>query len=102
MCEPAVDFQPLSEALKVFQLEKQSLVCVGDDLQSRTGTGSPQVFLCSSCEFTENMRSEVPSTKHEEMEDFKKLSPEHVEGEETVLFSLFGQRTEGNHICVVY
>lgn len=95
MREPAVGFQPLSEALTVTKLEKQSLVSTGDDLQSQMGTASRLGFSCSNCEFTESMRSEVPSTEHELMEDFKKLSPEHVEGEQSVLFPCFGQRTEG-------
>ena len=79
ICEPAVDFQPLSEALKVSKLERQSFVCGGDKLQSQTGTGAPQVRLCINREFTESMRSEFPSTEQEEIEDFKKLSPDHVE-----------------------
>ncbi|XP_027133830.1 protein shortage in chiasmata 1 ortholog isoform X2 [Larimichthys crocea] len=70
ICEPAVSFQPLSEALKVMKLEKQSFVGVGDELQ---------VNLCSNCMFTENMRSELHSTKQEDMEEFKKLSLEHEE-----------------------
>lgn len=72
ICEPAVSFQPLSEALKVMKLEKQSFVGVGDELQ---------VNLCSNCMFTENMRSELHSTKQEDMEEFKKLSLEHEERE---------------------
>ncbi|XP_078105996.1 protein shortage in chiasmata 1 ortholog [Sander vitreus] len=78
-CEPAVDFQPLSEAWKVIRSEKQSVVSVGDKLQSQMETGAVQVYFCSSSEFTESMRSDVPSTEGEKMEDFKKLSPEHVE-----------------------
>lgn len=95
MCEPAVGFQPLSEALRVTKLEKQSLVSTGDDLQLQMGAASPLGFSCSNCEFTENMSSEVPPTEHEQMEDFKKLPPEHVEGEQPVLFPCFGQKTEG-------
>ncbi len=79
MCKPAASFQPLSEALKVLKLQKQNLVC--DKLQSQVATQAPQVHLCSTCEFTENMKSEFPSTKQEMTEDFQKLSPEHLEGE---------------------
>uniref|UniRef100_A0A8P4GRS3 Protein shortage in chiasmata 1 ortholog n=1 Tax=Dicentrarchus labrax TaxID=13489 RepID=A0A8P4GRS3_DICLA len=79
MCETAGSFQPMSEALKVIKLEKQSFVSVGDKLQSHMGTGALQVSLCSNREFTESMKSEFPSTKQEKTEDFKKLSPEHVE-----------------------
>ncbi|XP_070820016.1 protein shortage in chiasmata 1 ortholog [Chaetodon trifascialis] len=79
ICEPAVTFQPLSEALRVIKLEKQSFGCAGDKLPSQAGTGAPQVYLCSDCESTENMSCEFSSTKEEEMEDFKKLSPEHEE-----------------------
>ncbi|XP_070759887.1 protein shortage in chiasmata 1 ortholog [Enoplosus armatus] len=78
--EPAIDFQPLSEALRVMKLENQSFVSVGDKQQSQMGCMiTPQVYLCSNREFTENMRSEFPSTEQEQMEDFRKLSPEHVE-----------------------
>ncbi|KAG8011879.1 protein C9orf84 [Nibea albiflora] len=70
ICEPVVSSQPLSEVLKVMKLDKQSFVGVGDELQ---------VNLCSNSEFTENMRSELHSTKQEDMEEFKKLSLEHEE-----------------------
>ncbi|KAI3372610.1 hypothetical protein L3Q82_023088, partial [Scortum barcoo] len=74
--EPAVDFQPLSEALKVLKLEKQSFVDVGNELQSEWRRITSQQYLCSNQEFTESMKSEVPSAEHEKIEDFKKLSPE--------------------------
>ncbi|XP_075961127.1 protein shortage in chiasmata 1 ortholog [Anarhichas minor] len=77
--EPAVDFQPLSEAWKVTKSENQSFVVVGDKLQSEMEVGAPQVCLCSDRDFTEGMRPESPSTTQEKMEDFKKLSPEHEE-----------------------
>ncbi|XP_031705240.1 protein shortage in chiasmata 1 ortholog [Anarrhichthys ocellatus] len=77
--EPAVDFQPLSEAWKVTKSENQSFVVVGDKLQSEMEVGAPQVCLCSDRDFTESMRPESPSTTQEKMEDFKKLSPEHEE-----------------------
>lgn len=86
MCESAVCFQPLSEALRILKLEKQSLMCDGEDLRSQMGTGPPQVFLCNSSGFTENMSSEVPPKRHQEVEDFKRLSPEHVQGKESLLF----------------
>ncbi|XP_068994580.1 protein shortage in chiasmata 1 ortholog [Embiotoca jacksoni] len=76
--EAAVDFQPLCEASKVIQLEKQSFSSAADELQSQKTAGVPQVFL-SSRDSTESMRSESPSTREEEMEDFRKLPPEHVE-----------------------
>ncbi|XP_037632604.1 protein shortage in chiasmata 1 ortholog isoform X2 [Sebastes umbrosus] len=79
MYEAAVDFQPLSEAWKVIKSGNQSFICAGDTLQSQMETGAPQVYLCSSREFTESIRPEFPSTTEEKMEDFKKLSPEHVE-----------------------
>lgn len=86
MCEPAVCFQPLSEALRILKLEKQSPMCDGEDLPSQMGTGSPQVFLCNNSGFTESMSSEVPPKRHQETEDFKSLSPEHVQGERSLLF----------------
>lgn len=86
MCEPGVCFQPLSEALRILKLENQNLMCDAEDLQSQMGTGSPQVFLCNNGGFTENMRSEVPPKRHQETEDFKRLSPEHVQGEGSLLF----------------
>uniref|UniRef100_A0A3B4VK97 Shortage in chiasmata 1 n=1 Tax=Seriola dumerili TaxID=41447 RepID=A0A3B4VK97_SERDU len=76
--EPVVDFNRLSEAVKVIKSEKQSFICAGGELQSQLRMGDPQVYLCSSREFTESMRSEFPSTKDEKMEDFEKLSLEHV------------------------
>lgn len=96
ICEPAVAFQPLSEALKVIKCEKQSFECVGEKPQYQVGTGAPQVF-------TENMRCEFSSTKQEEMEDFKKLSPGRVECEQSVPFSLnqFHQRTEVNVVVTL-
>ncbi|XP_042276572.1 protein shortage in chiasmata 1 ortholog isoform X1 [Thunnus maccoyii] len=78
--EPAVDFHPLSEALKL--LEKQNFVSVGDKLQRLMEADVPQVYTSSSCEFTESLNSEFPSTEEEEeekVEDFTKLSPKHVE-----------------------
>ncbi|KAI9513783.1 hypothetical protein NQZ68_039447 [Dissostichus eleginoides] len=68
--EPVVEFQPLSEARRVIKSE---------DLQSHRETGPPQVDLCSSRQFTESMTSELPPTTEEKMEEFKKLSPEHME-----------------------
>ncbi|XP_071339672.1 protein shortage in chiasmata 1 ortholog isoform X2 [Trachinotus anak] len=73
--EPPLNFQPLSEAIKVIKSEKQSFF---SELQSQTRTGTPQVYLCSNRGFTESMRSEVPPTKEKKLEDFEKLSPEHV------------------------
>ncbi|XP_068577022.1 protein shortage in chiasmata 1 ortholog [Cebidichthys violaceus] len=79
--EPAVDFQPLSEAWKVVKSENRSfvVVVVGDKLQSEMEVRAPQVYLCSGRDFTESMRPESPSTAQEEMEEFKRLSPEHEE-----------------------
>ncbi|XP_038560284.1 protein shortage in chiasmata 1 ortholog isoform X2 [Micropterus salmoides] len=78
--EPAVDFQPLSEALRVMKLENQSFISVGDKQQSPVGCViTPQVYLCRNCEFTESMLSEFNSNEQEKMEDFNKRSPEHVE-----------------------
>lgn len=85
MCEPAVCLQPLSETLRILKFEKQSLMCDAEDLQSQMGTGSPQMFLCNSG-FTENMRAEVPSKRHQETEGFKRLSPEYVQGKASLLF----------------
>ncbi|XP_040898476.1 protein shortage in chiasmata 1 ortholog [Toxotes jaculatrix] len=74
--EPAVEYQPLSEALKVIESEKQSLISAASEL-SQMRTGAPQVCLCINREFTESMRSEFPSNEVEKVEDFKKRSPEH-------------------------
>lgn len=88
MRKAAVGFQPLSEALRVTKLERQSFISTGDDPQSQMGTATPLGFSFTDCEFTENMSSEVLSTEHEQMEDFEKLSPEHVESEQSVLFQM--------------
>ncbi|KAM7019117.1 protein shortage in chiasmata 1 ortholog [Tautogolabrus adspersus] len=72
--DPAVDFRPLSDAFKMMKLENLNFESVDE-----TGPGASQVYLCSNHEFTESLRSECPSKKREKMEDFKKLSPEHVE-----------------------
>lgn len=62
------DFQPLSEAVKVFKIEEQAT--------------NPQVVLCSGPEFTESLRSESASIcLEEEVEDFEKISAEQEEGE---------------------
>ncbi|KAM7415770.1 hypothetical protein PAMA_018029 [Pampus argenteus] len=73
--EPAVDFQRLSEALKL--LEEQNFVSLGDKLQPQMEAGVPQVYMGSSYEFTESLSSEEQEKEAEE--DFTKLSPEHVE-----------------------
>uniref|UniRef100_A0AAQ5WVV6 Protein shortage in chiasmata 1 ortholog n=1 Tax=Amphiprion ocellaris TaxID=80972 RepID=A0AAQ5WVV6_AMPOC len=80
MYEPAVDFQPLSEALRVVKLEKQSFAGTGDKLQSNV-----EVKLCCSREFTESLRSEFSSNGEEMMEDFRKLPLEHVAVKSIVL-----------------
>lgn len=72
MCKPDVHFQSLSEVLKVLKLEGQSLTIPSEDMQ---------VFLCNSSEFTEKMRSEVPSAMHGRVEDFEKLPLQDFEGE---------------------
>ncbi|XP_065818117.1 protein shortage in chiasmata 1 ortholog [Labrus bergylta] len=78
--DPAVDFRPLSDALKMMKLENLHFDSIDDKLQSETGPGTSQVNLCSNYEFTESLRSEFPSNKPEkEMEDFQKLSLEHEE-----------------------
>ncbi|AWP07461.1 Hypothetical protein SMAX5B_010343 [Scophthalmus maximus] len=74
--EAAVDFQPLSEAVKVLESEKQSFISAEGELQSEVRTGASQVYLCSIREFTESMRSESPPTREAKTEDFEKLSPE--------------------------
>nr|XP_033475528.1 protein shortage in chiasmata 1 ortholog [Epinephelus lanceolatus] len=77
--EAAIDFQPLSEACKVMKSENQSFVYSGEKLQLQVETGAPQVYLCRSLEFTESLRCKSPPANEEKMEDFKKLSLEHVE-----------------------
>ncbi|XP_059192347.1 protein shortage in chiasmata 1 ortholog isoform X2 [Centropristis striata] len=77
MFEPAVDFQPLSDAWRVMKSENESFMSVDDKLQSQMETGASPVYLCSSREFTESIRAECPSTTEEKMEDFKELSPEN-------------------------
>ena len=78
--EPAVDFQPLSEARRVLKSDSRSFIAVRDDLRSQVKSGGAQVCLCR--EFTESISSESVATNEEEqMEDFKKLSPERAEGE---------------------
>lgn len=79
MYEPAVELQPLSEALKVIKLEKQSFVSVDAEMQSQMTMGDPRVYLCSSSDFTEIMRSESHFEVEEKVEGFEKMSPEHIE-----------------------
>ncbi|XP_068603645.1 protein shortage in chiasmata 1 ortholog, partial [Brachionichthys hirsutus] len=56
MCEAALSFQPLSEALKVIRLEKHSFVCVDDKLPLQTVTGAPHsAYLFNNCDFIENI-----------------------------------------------
>ncbi|XP_026176904.1 protein shortage in chiasmata 1 ortholog [Mastacembelus armatus] len=76
----AVDFQPLSEALKTIKSDEQSFFSVGKELQSQMRMGTPQLYLCSYQELTESISSEFLSTKvKEDAEDFEKVSPEYVE-----------------------
>ncbi|KAM9360190.1 protein shortage in chiasmata 1 ortholog [Symphorus nematophorus] len=99
ICDPADSFQPLCEAFKVSKLERQSFVCVGDKLQCQMETRAPWESLCISHEFTESMRSEFPSTKREEMEDFKKLSPHHAEfTDRSSILMKSTNRTESPHL----
>lgn len=72
MCKPELYFQSLSEVFKVLKLEGQSLTISSDEMQ---------VFLCSSSEFIETMRSEVTSAMHGRLEDFEKLPLQDFEGE---------------------
>ncbi|KAK2901796.1 hypothetical protein Q8A73_011542 [Channa argus] len=77
--EPTIDFQPLSEALKVIKLEKQSFSSIAANLQSQKMSQATQVYLCNNCELIESMKTEsLPIKVKETMEDFKKLS-EHVD-----------------------
>ncbi|XP_036953332.1 protein shortage in chiasmata 1 ortholog isoform X4 [Acanthopagrus latus] len=79
ICHSAEEFYPLTEALKLIKLEQKKFVCVGDKPQTQAETGDLEVYLCGNCAFTEKMRSEFTPSKQTEMEDFKKLSPEHDE-----------------------
>ncbi|XP_030218995.1 protein shortage in chiasmata 1 ortholog-like [Gadus morhua] len=79
---PAVEFYPVSNALK--ELNKEILVCVHASsdaiLQSQMLWEKGVPGLCfSCCEFTENLTSGSSSTKEPTMEDFTALSPEHIE-----------------------
>lgn len=78
LCKPEVCFQSLSDVFKALKLERQSLTCASEDTQA---------FLCNTCEFTEKMRSEVPSATHRRVEDFEKLPLEDVECEEPLIKS---------------
>ncbi|KAM6930973.1 LOW QUALITY PROTEIN: protein shortage in chiasmata 1 ortholog [Xenentodon cancila] len=84
ICEPQADesradFQPLREALRVVKLETEGFTGGGNKLVLQVGTGTPQVFLGSSLEFTESLAYEFPTTGVEEMEVFRKLLPERVD-----------------------
>ncbi|XP_071402352.1 protein shortage in chiasmata 1 ortholog [Centroberyx affinis] len=79
VCEAAVEFQPLPEALKLLKINKDGFVSVGDKLQSQTGTGVPQVYLSRSHEFTESMSSKFRAAKVDKVEDFTTLSPHSIE-----------------------
>lgn len=72
MCEPDVSLQSLSEVFKVLKLEEQSPTIPSEDMQ---------LFLCNSSEFTEKIRSEVPSGMRGSVEDFEKLALQDFEGE---------------------
>ncbi|KAM7391226.1 hypothetical protein PAMP_021930 [Pampus punctatissimus] len=74
--EPAVDFQRLSEALKL--LKEQKFVSLGDKLQPQMEEGVPQLYMSSSYKFIESLSSEEQDEEEDE-EDFTKLSLEHVE-----------------------
>ncbi|KAM4577078.1 protein shortage in chiasmata 1 ortholog [Odontesthes bonariensis] len=91
MYDPAADFQPLREALKLMRLEKESLVSADDKLKVQVEPGVLQVLGCSY-EFIESLRSEFPPTREEEKEDFTKLLPEHVEVS-SLLLDLCGETT---------
>ncbi|XP_041854382.1 protein shortage in chiasmata 1 ortholog isoform X2 [Melanotaenia boesemani] len=78
--EPDVEFQPLYEALRVLKSEKQSFIHADDNLELESWeSGTPQVFLGCSRDFTESMSSAFPPTRKEEVENFTKLLPEHVD-----------------------
>ncbi|XP_058492394.1 protein shortage in chiasmata 1 ortholog isoform X2 [Solea solea] len=68
---PAINYQPLPEALKVIKSERQDFICAGGELESQLSTGVAH-------EFTESMMTGFPTTEVEKMEDFKKVSPGHV------------------------
>ncbi|XP_072242952.1 protein shortage in chiasmata 1 ortholog [Leuresthes tenuis] len=91
MYDPAADFQPLREALKLVRLEKESLVSAGDKVKVQVEPGVLQT-LGYSREFTEGFRSEFPPTREEEKEDFTKLLPDHVEVR-SLLLDLCGETT---------
>lgn len=64
MCKTDGYFGSLSEVFKVLKLEGQSLTIPSEEMQ---------VFLCNSSDFTEKLRSEVPSVMHGSAEEFQKL-----------------------------
>ncbi|XP_072289991.1 protein shortage in chiasmata 1 ortholog [Eucyclogobius newberryi] len=69
--ERLVDFQPLSEALRMLKSEER----FSRDESTPAETGVLQTPLCSSTDFTESIKSDVPPSKTD-VEEFKKMSAE--------------------------
>ncbi|XP_076007238.1 protein shortage in chiasmata 1 ortholog [Genypterus blacodes] len=85
MYESAVDLQPLSEALKLITIEVESLISDDESLQSSVGTGVPPALLGSCCELIESLSSDIPPTKETNVEEFTKVSPEHLQLNEVTI-----------------
>ncbi|KAM4579444.1 protein shortage in chiasmata 1 ortholog [Fundulus diaphanus] len=79
-CEPAVGFQPLCEAMRVIELQKENVSSAKLELQLEPG--SPQIVVGKRLEFVERMMSEVPTDRKVEKEDFRSLGPEDEEDED--------------------
>ncbi|XP_056134719.1 protein shortage in chiasmata 1 ortholog [Lampris incognitus] len=82
-CEPAVEFQPLSEALRILKIDHENVISAGDSisdkLQSWMPAGVPDVYFSSSHEFTESLACESSSAKQDKVEDFTIISPSSIE-----------------------
>ncbi|XP_047236177.1 protein shortage in chiasmata 1 ortholog isoform X3 [Girardinichthys multiradiatus] len=82
LCEPAASFQPMCEALGVFNLQKQSSSGAGDNLELQLEPANPEIVLGKNLEFIERRMSEVPTNRKVEKEDFRRLLPEDEEDED--------------------
>uniref|UniRef100_A0A3Q2Q856 Shortage in chiasmata 1 n=1 Tax=Fundulus heteroclitus TaxID=8078 RepID=A0A3Q2Q856_FUNHE len=79
-CEPAAGFQPLCEAMRVIELQKENVSSAKLELQLEPE--SPEIVVGKRLEFVERMMSEVPTDRKVEKEDFRSLGPEDEEDED--------------------
>ena len=88
--EVAVQFHPLTEAMRTFKISELSYFSIGDkmDLQAQNLTGNPGMPLTTSADFTETITSLCPQTEGDTPEDFTVLTSQQIECESVLLFHL--------------